>query len=553
MKFSKLAKLYKQLEETSSHNKMQELLADFLKKTPAKLLDKVAYLTLGQIDSAYSDTVIGMAENMVMQSIAKASTQDLFKVKKTYQKTGDLGNTAEKCAKGRGVLVTELFETLHEIAAYSGKGSQDKKISSLARLLRKTSPLESRYLVRIVLGQLRLGAGDKTLLHALARAYASEKEATVLEHTYNSIPDVGAIAQTLARKGLRGVASMDIALGVPLQSMLCQRIDNLATIKKKMDFPVIVEEKYDGERVQVHKKGKDVQLFSRRLDNITYQFPDLVKAVKKAVLARECILDAEIMPVDKKGGYKSFQTLMQRRRKHDIEEYIKNVPVALFIFDVLYYKKSLLKESYEKRYKILEKIVKPTRNVKLTLRKECNDLACIGALFNNVVEKGGEGVIIKDRNGPYKAGVRGWHWIKWKPEYAKGMRDTFDVVVIGAYHGRGKRAGTYGALLCAVYNEDDDTFETFCKVGSGFSDKQLEQLPGKFRKRKNKPPRAVVTKQMEPDVWFTINTVIEVAGAHITTSPSHTSGLALRFPRFLSWREKKPTQATTKKEIEAMR
>lgn len=552
MKFAKLAKLYEELENTSSYNKQRQLLADFLKKTPAKIIDKVAYLTLGQISNAYSDVVIGMAGKMVLKSIAKASKNDLKTVTKTYHKTGDIGETAEQCAKGKGTTVTEVFDTLNKIAEMSGKGSQDDKITKLASLLKKTSPLESRYIARLVLGQLRLGVGDKTVLDALALAYANKKDKKTLEHAYNTTPDVGLIAKTLAKKGIKHIDDISTAIGIPLQSMLCQRIKNLETIEKKMDYPVAVEEKYDGERIQAHINGKNITLFSRRLDDITHQFPDVVTALKKAVKAKKCILDCEAMPVDNKGNYLPFQQLMQRRRKHDIKKYAKKIPVKLFVFDCLYYRKSLIKEPYKKRYNALKKILKQTTKVKLANRTLCKTVDCIEKLFNDVVQKGGEGVIIKNLDGTYQAGVRGWNWIKWKPEYVKGMRDTFDLVVVGAYHGRGRRAGTYGALLCAVYDKNNDTFETFCKLGSGFNDNELAKLPKKLKKDKKKPARVHVNNPMKPDIWIVPEHVAEVLGAEITKSPSHTSGYALRFPRFKQWRDKKPEQATTLNEIKQL-
>ncbi len=551
MKFSELAHLYEELERTSSYIAMRNILSSFFKKTPKSELEYVAYLTLGQIASQFADINLGMAEKMAVKSIALAGKEKEHIVLQKYKKLGDVGKTAEQYA-GRGALtVKTVFETLHKIAQASGAGSQEKKIRLLAELLKQASPLEARYLARMVLGDLRLGVGDKTILDALAVAYTGTKEARKeLEHAYNICPDVGLIAKTIAHKGLKGIRQIGVELGVPIQSMLCQRIKEIEAVKEKIGYPVVVEEKYDGERIQVHKQGNKVKLYSRRLENITLQFPDIVEAVKKAVKAKNCVLDSEVMPVDKKGNLLPFQILMQRRRKYEIEEYIRKVPVALFAFDVLFLNgKSLIKEPYKKRYSLLEKNIKETNKIKLALRKICNDSECIEELFNKVVEIGGEGVVIKNLNGPYEAGVRGWNWIKWKPEYVKGLRDTFDVVAVGAYYGRGRRAGTYGALLCAVYNDKKDRFETFCKLGSGFTDKTLAELPKKFKKIEHKPARLEVTKAMHPDVWFDPRVVLEVTGAEITKSPNHTLGYALRFPRFLRWREKKPEQATAAKEI----
>ncbi|MEM3154741.1 MAG: ATP-dependent DNA ligase [Candidatus Woesearchaeota archaeon] len=551
MKFIELARLYEKLEKTSSYNAMKDILSSFLKKTPKNELEHVAYLTLGQIASQFHDINLGMAGKMVIKSIALAGKEREEKVLRQAKKLGDIGKVAEQYA-GKGALsVKTVFGMLHKIASATGAGSQEKKISLLAQLLKQASPIEARYLARIVLGDLRLGIGDKTVLDALAIAYTGGKEARKeLEQAYHVCPDIGEIARTIAHKGMKGIKRIGVKLGVPIQSMLCQRIKDIDEVEKKIGYPVIVEEKYDGERIQVHKNKAEIKLYSRRLEDITLQFPDVVAAIKKAVKASTCVIDSEAMPVDKRGNLLQFQVLMQRRRKYDVEKYVKEIPVALFCFDLLFVNgKSVIHSPYKKRYALLQKIIRQTGKINLALRKECNDADCIEDLFNKTVEHGGEGVVIKNPDGPYEAGVRGWNWIKWKPEYVKGLRDTFDLVVVGAYYGRGRRAGTYGALLCAVYNDKTDKFETFCKLGSGFTDKELAGLPKKFKKISHKPARLEISKAMTPDTWFDPRIVVEVTGAELTKSPNHTAGYALRFPRFLRWREKKPEQATTKKEI----
>lgn len=554
MKFLELAQLYEKLEKTSSYNTMRDILSEFFKKTPKEELEHAAYLTLGQIASQFADINLGMAGKMAIKSIAQAGNEKEEKILQQAKKLGDVGKVAE-LYPGRGSLtVKTVFETLHKIAEASGAGSQDKKITLLAQLLKQARPIEARYLARIVLGDLRLGVGDKTVLDALAIAYTGGKEARKeLEQAYHVCPDVGEIARTLAHKGMTGIRKIGVKLGVPIQTMLCQRIKDIEEVEKKMGYPVVVEEKYDGERIQVHKNGNKIKLYSRRLEDITLQFPDVVEAIKKAVKAKNCVIDSECMSVDSKGNLLSFQTLMQRRRKHDVAEYVKKIPVALFCFDLLFVNgKSIIREPYKKRYATLQKYVKQTGRINLAIKKICNDADCIEDLFNKTVEHGGEGVVIKDLDGPYEAGVRGWHWIKWKPDYVKGLRDTFDLVVVGAYLGRGRRAGTYGALLCAVYNDITDRFETFCKLGSGFTDKELAGLLRKFKKIPHKPARLEISKSMTPDVWLEPRIVVEVTGAELTKSPNHTAGYALRFPRFLRWREKSPEEATTKKEIMKM-
>ena len=564
MLFRELALAYEELERTSSGNELRRILAGLFKKVSKSEIDKVAYLTLGRIASDYADINLGMAEKMVLRAVAEAAGTEQSEVTRLYKKLGDIGLAAEELVgrKRKELSVTEVFDTLHKIAESSGTGSQERKVSLLAGLLKNASAKEARYLARIVQGNLRLGVGDKTVLDALCITFTGSKSAKKeVEHAFMISPDVAIIARTIANKGLAGIRKIGVTLGVPIQMMLCQRVKDLNEIPKKMGVPFAVEQKYDGERIQAHKIGNKVVLYSRRLENITSQFPDIVDAVRKNVKAKDCVIEGEAMPVDKKGNLLPFQLLMQRRRKHSIEEYIKKIPVCLFVFEILYNTgKTLIHEAYPKRYAILKKSIKESSSIKLALRIICDNPDCAEELFNKTVENGGEGIVVKSlkADSDYQAGVRGWHWVKWKPEYVKGLRDTFDLVVVGAYRGRGRRAGAYGALLCAVYNESADRFETFCKLGTGFSDKDLAEMPKIFRKHEisHKPALLEVSKAMNPDVWFEPAVVLEVTGAEITKSPNHTcgqengQGLALRFPRFLRYRpEKSAEQATTTKEI----
>jgi len=560
MKFSKVARVCDELEGVSSTKKMQEILCAFFKKVPKKQVSDVTYALLGQIGGKFGTEPIGLAEKMVKKTIAQAFDTSESRVQKMFRKEGDLGCVAETFASRSksSLSVQDVLDTLRKIADTSGKGSQDTMLKLLADLLNKCTPIEARYVVRTVLGQLRLGAGEKTIMVGLACAYGMNK--SVIESAYHKLPDLGALAGRIARNQGQTELDVSLALFTPVQMMLAQHVKKLEDIEKKLGFPVAAEYKYDGERVQVHKKGSQVELFSRRLENITKQYPDIVAAIKKAVRAKQCIIEGEIVPVDKKGGLLSFQKLMQRKRKHDVAAYVKKVPVRLFLFELIMHAgKVFMDEPYQKRYEKLKDSVRSNTVVGLADRVVCDSLECVNKMFEKCVEQGAEGVMLKSLrdDSTYEAGLRGWHWVKWKAEYAEGLRDTFDLVVIGAFQGRGKRAGGYGALLCAAYNEKNDVFESFCKVGSGFTDDVLKKMPKKFKKFevKKKPARVKVKKQMTPDVWFAPKIVVEVAGADITKSPAHMVGkknLALRFPRFLRYRDKKPGQATTVEEIERM-
>ena len=565
MDFQKLADLYEELEQTASGNKMREILAEFFKKVPEDDIAVISYLTLGQIASAYEGLVLGMAEKSALKAVAKASGVDESKVKKTMQELGDAGLTAEKLLQKKPqtlvpmgkLTVKELFEKLHKITTATGTGSLEEKVNILVNLLQKSAPQGAKYIIRIALGTLRIGAADMTVLDALAIAYTGDKKnKELLEKAYNICPDVGIIAETLAKKGLKGIEKIDVHVGRPIKMMLAQRVDSLAEVHEKIPGKLGIEAKYDGERIQAHKtRDGRITLFSRRMDTITEQFPDLVQHLQEHIAAKEFVVEGEVIAIDKESKPLPFQVLMQRKRKTDIEEYIKKVPVQLKVFDLLYCNgKSFLHETYEKRFGQLEKILSKNKHIMFADRIVTDDLKKVNEFFQKMLKEKQEGIMIKGMDSEYQAGVRGWNWIKWKKEYAAEMTDTFDLVIVGAFHGKGKRSGTYGALLCACYNEKDDTFETVTKLGTGLTDEMLEELPKKLKKCQvdHKPARVVVS-DIKPEVWFEPAVVVEVLAAEITKSPSHALGLALRFPRFVKLRDdKKAEQATTSKEIKQM-
>lgn len=570
MDFEKLVIVYEKLENTASGNAMREILAEFFKTVPKDDIKLVSYLTLGQLSSDFENTVLGLAEKSVLKSIIVASGKESSKVKKLMQTSGDVGLVAEEVLKNKPMTLVplgkltihELEEKLKKIATLSGSGSSDQKTNILAGMLQKSSAKGAKYLARISLGTLRMGVAAKTVIDSLAIAFTGDKSnKTILETAYNICPDIGIIAETLAKKGLEEVEKTKIHVGIPIQMMLGQRVKSLEQAQEKIPGKLTVEAKYDGERVQAHmdKTGK-VKLFSRRLEEITNQFPDLVEHLKKSIKAKDYILEGEILAIDKKGKPLPFQTLMQRRRKYDVEQYVKDIPIQLKVFELLYLNgESWLNQPYYKRSEKLSEIVKKDSEVSLTERIITDNVKEIDVFFKKMLKSGYEGIFMKSRaeDSYYQAGVRGWNWIKWKKEYVQEMVDTFDLAVVGGFYGKGKRSGGYGALLCASYNHDNDTFETFCKLGTGLTDELIAELPEKLKKYKldKKPARLVIKKEMHPDVWFEPEIIVEVFGAEITKSPFHTcgSGLALRFPRFIQFRDnKKAEQANTSEEIEGL-
>jgi DNA ligase-1 len=534
------------------------------------------YLTQGKIYPDFVALEIGVAERLAIKALAKASGLRESEIEEDLKKTGDIGETAQNfIANKRQVTffqkpltVQRVYETLDRMAKASGSGAVEQKMALLAGLLADASPKEAKYIMRTVTGNLRLGIADMTVLDALAIAYGGGKEAReLIERAYNISSDLGRVAKTLAEKGLEGIKKFQVVVGEPIRPMLAERLSTPEEILEKLGGKCIAEYKYDGERIQIHKKGSDVVLFSRRLENISSQYPDAVELVRGCVKAKDAILEAECVAIDvDTGEMRPFQELMHRRRKYGIEEAIKAYPVSLFMFDALYVDgEDLTLEPYPKRRKALEKAIKESDRVKIAKHIITGDVKELEKFFLEAIEEGCEGLVCKSVAGGsvYQAGARGWLWIKYKRDYKSEMTDTVDLVVVGAFHGRGKRAGTYGALLLAAYNPESDTFETVTKCGTGFTDEDLAKLPEIIKKHiiMRKHPR--VNSVIEADVWFEPVVVLEVLGAEITLSPIHTcamdsirkgSGLAIRFPRFTgNYRlDKAAEDATTVNEIVEM-
>lgn len=572
MKFSVLASCFERLEQTSSRLEMTDLLVDLFSKVPKDETDKVAYLCLGQFAPEYEDIVIGIGDRTMVEAIAMAAHRLPKDVDKKFKEVGDFGLAAEQMmGAGKGVslaaftgaaagelTVKEVIEGFRKTALSSGQSSQDAKIRTLSGLLSKASPLEAKYLVRIALQTMRLGTAVMTLLDAFAVLYVDDKrKRPVIENAYNISSDIGLIARELAASGLSGIERIKPAVGRPIKMMAAQRVQKLEEIPEKMPL-FAVEEKYDGERMQIHKDGDKIAIFSRRLENITGQYPDVVARVKAGITAKRAILEGEAVAV-KGEKLQQFQILMQRKRKYDIDEYVKKIPVRLFLFDILYLEdESLMSRPYAERRKALERITNESKDLTFARRIITNDLAKVRKFFDEGLLRGTEGIMAKSlaEESIYRAGGREWLWIKWKKDYLEGVMDTFDLVLIGAIYGTGKRAKKYGTLLGATYNSNTAIFESFCKIGTGFTDETLDEMPEKFKGLMSKEKPANVESDLKPDVWFKPQVVMEVSGAEITESPLHNcgrkelgKGLSLRFPRFKQYREKRPEDATSTEEV----
>jgi DNA ligase-1 len=575
LNYSEVAEKYAQLEEISGRNEMTRVLADLLLETPKPELPMLVYLTQGKLRPDYEGVELGLAEKLALRAVSTASGISPDKAYSVYIKHGDIGSAAQELltTKNQGTLFSErltlkrVYDTLLRIARQSGSGSVEGKLKELASLLNDATPLEAKFIMRTVTGELRLGVADYTVLDAAATAFLGGKqERAVVERAYNVHPDLGFVVAAVASQGLKGVKQVEVEVGIPIRPMLAERLGSAEAIIGKMgDKKVTAEYKLDGERLQIHKEGGDVKLFSRRLEVITGHYPDAVELVKEFVAPKRAILEAEVVAINEDTGeYLPFQELMHRRRKYGIDQAIADYPVALNFFDILLSGQSdLTGKPYTFRRQKLEDSVKATERTRLVPRRTTDNPSEIEAFMEEAIENGCEGLVIKDPESNYRAGAREFAWIKLKREYRSELTDTIDLVIIGAFHGKGRRAGTYGTYLLATFDDSRELFTSVAKIGTGFSDEDLARIPKLLKPYEShvKPPD--VESKMEPEVWFRPNLVIETIASELTLSPIHTAamgrirsgaGISLRFPKFTGKirDDKGPEDATTVEEIVGM-
>jgi DNA ligase-1 len=412
--------------------------------------------------------------------------------------------------------------------------------------------------------ELRLGVADNSILDALSIAFTADKgKRNVLESGYNVSGDLGRVGRLLATDGLSAVASLKIQLFIPIRPMLAARVSTAQEALDKMNGRAAAEYKIDGERVQIHKGGDKVAIFSRRLENITTYYPDIVDSIKW-ISSKKIILEAEVVAIEENTGeLLPFQELMHRRKKYNLTEAVKKYPVSLNLFDVLYVDgESKTKLPYTKRRRILESFVGKTNDMMLKIipQKIVRHPNQIEDLMSKAIEAGCEGLMLKQLASSYRAGAREFAWIKIKREYCSEIADTIDLVVVGALYGRGRRTGKYGALLLAGYDKDSNLFKSICKVGSGFKDMDLELLWNKIGPYVILRRHQKVKSTLEMDTWIEPRIVIEIIASEITLSPSYDIGmdairtgfgLSLRFPKFTGKIrfDKNPEDATSESEL----
>jgi DNA ligase 1 len=577
MQFSDLARTFDAIEGSSARRELVALLAELFGSAENDELRPLIYLCQGRLVAAFVPLEFGMAEKTVTEAIAQAYGVDRAAVLTRYNTLGDLGRVASELrlawqpngqtepssARDGALDVTAIYTRLREIAEASGAGSLTRKIELLAALLRQVDQIGAKHLVRIPLGQLRLGIGDPTILDALSVAQQGDKRLRpALEAAYNRISDLGLLAHILRTQGTAALEALPIHPGNPVRPALAERLPDATAILAKLG-PCLVEPKFDGFRLQVHRIGDEVRIFSRNLEEMSAMFPEVSEATRR-LGASDAIFEGEVLAYNPATEeFLPFQQTTRRRRKHGVDELAAELPLRLFVFDLLYVDgMDLTPLPYTERRKRLRELLGETdeRGVLAMAPAELvKEPEALERFFEQSISQGLEGIVAKKMDAPYQAGARNFNWVKLKRISASHIQDTVDCVILGYLYGRGKRAAFgVGALLVGVYDAEHDEFATVTKIGTGLSDAEWRAVRERCDPITVEQRPARVRALLTPSAWVEPQVVIEVLADEITRSPMHTcgmregeSGYALRFPRLLSFRDadKRPEDATTVVEI----
>jgi DNA ligase 1 len=532
--FQTLSDVYERLEKTSGRLEMTDIVAGFLREVPDGPLSDVLLFLRGTPFPPWSSLEIGIADKLMVKALSSVSGMAEDKIDVLVSKRGDLGLVAQEilAAKSQTTLFTSALsvekvkENLVKMVSLTGKGSQDRKFAYLTDILSKASGLESKYAVRLVLGQLRVGVGDGIIRDAIAKAYGVPAEA--VERAYNLRPDWGEVAQAAKGSGEAGLAAYGIVLGRPVKVMLAQKAEGLEAALGESE-EMELEVKYDGARVQIHKVGDEVTLFTRRLENITKQFPEIVEEGRRNIKAQTAVIEGEIVAIDPATRRPlPFQNLSRRiKRKYDIKEIIGKIPAEVNLFDIIYLDgKELLDAEFGQRRRALSEVVAQNPRFRLAESLVTKELREAEKFYKKALLAGHEGVMVKNLRAPYQPGSRVGYMYKVKP-----VMESLDLVVTGATWGEGRRASWLGSYLLSVYDPERGEYLEIGRMATGLTDEQLAELTELFK--------PLITSQDGREVQIRPQYVFEVAYEEIQRSPTYGSGYALRFPRLVRVREDK--------------
>ena len=524
--YEKLVEVYEQISSTTSRLEKEDMIASFLKSlkdTDPEIIYDVVLLLQGKIFPPWSDKEMGISTQLIIKSLSKLLGEKASKIEEKLASVGDMGEISQELIKNNKqvtffkvpLTIKKVIANLRKTESIMGSKSQNKKLNLILELYTSASPLEAKYITRTITEKLRIGVGEGTLVEAIAKAYDMDRD--VIDRAYMLSNDLGEVA-TRAGESLESVKSLTITPGKPIKPMLAQLSPGIKESIEEMG-DVICETKYDGIRVQIHRSGDEIKIFTRRLENVTNALPEIVEYVGKALPSVDFIVEGEVIAT-KDNKPISFQYILQRvKRKYDVEKMVEKIPLKVFLFDVLYYKQPVAEENLEERRKLLEEIVTTSDNVELSsmVRVNIDNYQEAEELFNWSIDGGHEGIMFKAVNSSYSPGKRGKNMLKFKP-----VRETLDCVITGGVYGKGKRAKFFGSYLLSLLDENSGEYKTLVHAATGMDDEMLASLTERMSK--------YILSSSEQVVTFKPAVILEVAFSEIVESNEYESGYSLRFP-----------------------
>lgn len=535
MDFSTLTDLYQKLEKTNSRLEMTSIVSNFLKTIPEEGLPISLLFIRGRVFPAWSDKELGIGNKLIIRAISMISGATEAAVENKIRETGDTGLAAESLLVNKAqttlyrerLTVMKVYDNLDKLTSLSGKGSQDKKISYITELLSFAKPGEAKYIVKLVLEELRLGVGEGIVKDAIAQAFQVDPK--LVDRAYSISSDLGEVAKISKLEGDKGLMGVTLKTGRPIEVMLAQKIEGIVEAIEKFKKTAF-EIKYDGARIQIHKEDDKIKLYTRRLENVTRQFPEIVKAARENIKAKSAIIEGELVAIKSREDRhpRPFQDLSRRiKRKYDISEMINNIPVEINLFDLIYCNgKSRINDRFIDRRKLLEEFIVETDTLRLADQIITDDIREAEKFYENALDRGHEGIMAKNLDTPYQPGSRVGYMYKIKP-----VMETLDLVILGATWGEGRRAHWLASFLLAISDPDTGEFLTIGRMGTGFTDEQFKEMTELLK--------GEIVEQTGKEVKLKPKIVVEVAYEEIQKSPTYASGYALRFPRLVRIRTDK--------------
>lgn len=558
MEFSTVAATFSKLEEITGRLEMTRQLATLFEKATPEEIEILTHLSLGELHAPYQGSQLQLAEKSILSLIATFLNTPIEQIAKEAKKSGDLGSLLENYSwkTNKRLSVQDVYNALCAIEKISGTGSQKERGDAFIELISQLNPESAKYVTRIVIGKLRLGFSDMTIIDALSWMITGDKSIRDRwEDAYNRCSDIGLIAYNAKKFGIKAASQTNIIIGIPIRPAGAERLPTAAAIFKKIGS-CVAQPKLDGFRLQIHidttQKKPVLKFFSRNLLDMSQMFPDLAEPLLK-LKNTTCIMEGEAIGYDlNTNSFLPFQETVKRKRKHEIETAVQEFPLRLFLFDLLYINgESVMEKTHEERRADLSRLIDTVSSdlISVVDEKKINSAAELEGYFLETVEIGLEGLVVKRPDALYQPGKRNFNWIKLKRQEEGHLEDTIDCVILGYYRGKGKRASFgIGAFLVGVFNKKLDQFETIAKIGTGLKDEEWKDLRKKCDALalSQKPNNVMVAKELIPDVWVNPEIICLIRADEITVSPVHTagkgqttSGYALRFPRFMGYREDK--------------